>query len=143
MSNREISGIQVKVLDMQPAIEKAAIDLADSLKGRGFSKLKHMGMVGYVETKKGIFMIDEEGIISVKALTDTNRWPVDLYPCADLEGKSVMTAVPIAVMNISPELLKGIPVKETVPLENFVRSFGRRLETNYAMCLNHLRKMMK
>lgn len=143
MSNREISGINVKVLNLQPAIDNATKELGEGLKKMGISKLKSNDVIGFVETKKGIFMLDSEGIVQKKPLSDTNKWPVDLYGCANAEGKSIMVAVPVAVMHICPASLADMPVSETIPLEEFVRSFGRRLEVNYNMCLTHLRKMTK
>lgn len=149
MSNqREASGIVVNVLDLQPAMDNASKQLEKSLKAKGYEAIHVMGTHGFVVTKKGTFALEAEGVIARKPLSDANKHSIDLYPCSfgEVDGKRIMTKqamIPIAVMHVGLDDLKEIPVKEQVPLESFVRSFGRRLEANYAICLQHLRKMNK
>lgn len=140
---RKPSHIQVNVLDLKPAIDHAVESLGEALKKTKYSSLTVVGKQGFVRTAKGLFMLDEEGVVSRTPLSDTNKWSIDLYPCnltpkGDVGG---MQIVPLAVMNINPAMLPDLPVQETVPLEQFIRTFGRRLEENYSICLQHLTKM--
>lgn len=139
MREREASGITVEVLD-KAYISGAAME---SLKQKGQTKkLKSHGEVGIVRTKKGIFVLDNEGIHDRHPMSKTNRWPIDLYAYRDDDGMS-MDMIPLMVINIGPDELKHIPIKETKPLEEFVRKFGARLEANYELCREHLTKQMK
>jgi hypothetical protein len=144
---REASNIVVEVFDMSPALKQAAAQLSDRLKEKGYDALTMVGTLGFVRTKKGIYIVDSEGVIAKKPLSEKNRWPIDLYPCTkdDNGNTKKMELLPVAVMNISPEDIDSndVPVKESMSLENFIKRFGQRLESNYAICLAHLRKAMK
>jgi hypothetical protein len=141
--NREISGIDVKVLDLTLSLERCEKELIQSLEANGCEHFKTLGETGIVETPKGIFVLEEDGIIIREPLSDTNRWPIDLYGSSRKDGTESIVMIPIAVINLSPDFVKTIPVKKTIPLEKFIRSFGRRLEENYVACLTQLRKCVK
>lgn len=139
---RETSGIEVEVLDLSVVARWGE----ESLKKKGDqSTLETHGTLGVVRTPKGDFILNDDGVIARKALADVNPWPVDLYRCTkDADGKlKSFEIIPVGVINIVPAALKEIPVKEKLPLEQFVRTFGSRLEGNYQICLQHIRKMMK
>lgn len=139
---RDASGIEVEVLDLSVVAKWGE----ESLRKKGDqSTLDTNGTLGVVRTPKGDFILNDEGIVARKALAEANPWPTDLYRCTkDADGKlKSFEIIPVGVINITPAALKEIPVKEKLPLEKFIRTFGSRLETNYHICLQHLRKAMK
>ena len=144
---REKSGIEVEVMDLKPSLDNATVQLAEGLKGTPYDKVTTCGTIGFVRTKKGVFILEAEGVIQAKPLKETNKWALDLYPCTqNAKGQTEkMQLMPIAVMHIGPSDIDNpdIPIKEKVPLEQFINSFGRRLEVNYGICLSLLRKAMK
>lgn len=139
---REESGIEVEVLDLSVVAKWG--EKIQNKKGDQATLEPH-GTLGVVRTPKGDFLISDEGVIARKALADANPWPVDLYRCTKDEAGNLksLEIIPFGVINIVPAALKEIPIKEKLPLEKFIRIFGHRLETNYHICLQHLRKEMK
>lgn len=89
---------------------------------------------GIVVTDKGIFHIDEEGVIRTKPISDEHPMAINFY----LHYKDSFTLVPWATGKYAGIDLLKLVTGETVPLEKFVRSFGTRLECNYEQARDFL-----
>ena len=126
------SGIEVEVLD-----KNAICSVGETL---CISKLSWLAKVGFVRTHKGLYVIEDSGLMSQRPLKGRNSWPIDLYKKKN--GHTMAFDCPLVVVNIDLLNIENFTVREKVPLEIFIHS-GCNYETHYEMCLNQLRKAMK
>ena len=86
---------------------------------------------GYVETPKGLFLLDYEACGpggSETCLTDEgNKVDVPIY----FKEEGIMSIMPGGLIPISAEDVKGMPKLGTENFGEFVRTFGNRLESNF------------
>jgi len=88
---------------------------------------KVMYTYGVVETRRGLYLIDNEGTGSAKPVSEENRGEIDFYPYGD----GVMYAAPALTAFLNEDELRETISPTTVNLADFIRTFGSRLETNY------------
>jgi len=74
-----------------------------------------------------MFVLDTEGVGKSSPISKKNRLLVDFYAVYD-DSES---AVPDGCIELDDEDVLGLPVKNEIPLEKFVRQFGNRLEMNF------------
>lgn len=91
---------------------------------------------GYILTKQGMFVINHEGVGDSKPITPENKFELDLWP----QWEDGSAALPEASIQFSDTELIMLPTLKEVPLEDFIRTFGRRLESNYNVWLHALRE---
>ena len=89
---------------------------------------------GYVLTKNGLFAFCTEGVGSEAAITEDNKLNIDLYPRYSENSSSGM---PVGSLELTDTELIMLPTLREVPLEEFIRTFGRRLDCNYNIWLDH------
>ena len=132
---REKSNITVSIVDLSAPLAQATEQYNED-----GSKAKTMSIrgtsLGYVQTKKGLFCLCAEGVGDNDPITEENPAEVELYP--EYDGGSGMT--PAGILKLTDTELIMLPVKDERPLEEFIRSFGSRLEGNYRDWLHALRK---
>lgn len=131
--DRKPSNIKVNVLDLSVLCGYGKSSL--SVLGQKIYQLEPKGELGLVRTNFGEFIVHSDGVMSKSALSDMNPWAIDLY-C-----KSSQMMLPIGVINITPNVLRDIPVKDSVFLEYFVKDSSIDFEINYELCRNFLLKM--
>ena len=127
---RLASNIKVEVLDASALCKHTQTEL--KLKG---DRLEINGKVGIIRTPKGIFIVMSEGDFSEKPLSKRNTWEIDMYFAESI--------TPIAVCSISDEDISRLKVIETIWLEDFIRSFGRRTEHKYEKCREFMARKLK
>ena len=122
-------------LDAKGITEKVRENYTEAIS----ASLHGMEKLGYVETPVGVFMIDSEGIVAEYPLSEENPWEV--YFAGHSEG-SIAMFPEMYITLMSGDTVKTIPVLKEEPLEEFIRSFGSRLESNYHIALRHLSEMV-
>jgi hypothetical protein len=85
--------------------------------------------IGYVQTETGVYALCAEGVGSKSAITDDNPLEVDLF--------TPNGGWPFGVLKLNDTELIMLPTQREVPLEDFIRTFGARLEGNYYTWLRH------
>lgn len=129
-SNRK-SDVMVKVLDFDSVKPDAIKKLSETDKHTKVLDVSFYGETGFVETSKGIFVLNNDGIGNDSLLNDAEeRVPVyGHYLTAD--GQKVVDAIPVIAFPLTIKNLKTFPVKKEVNLADFIRKFGSRLEGNF------------
>jgi len=91
--------------------------------------------MGYIELPNGsIYVLDSEGVGALYTPEDEEQITVGLYPHWN-GGFSVMATLEA---RYDVAAFKVLPVKGEVPLTDFIRSFGGRLESNYEETVSFL-----
>lgn len=137
--NRKKSNVTVVVPDLSgPAAQAlAAFNKSQVEKGELPATTVDFQEIGYVQTANGIFALGTEGVGDSGAITPDNPLQVAGYAqweCADGTRFSVM---PDVTLTLTDTELIMLPTVKEVQLEDFIRCFGRRLENNYAVWLQH------
>lgn len=138
MSNRTKSNIIVSVIDASGPLAQALEDFNAQQLKKGEVPAESMDCreVGYVQTEKGMFCLCTEGVGDGKPITADNKLDMDLYP----RWPGTMSIIPVGTIELTDAEILMLPTKREVPLEDFIRSFGRRLESNYDIWLTALTK---
>ena len=135
------SDVMVEVLDLTPAIEEAYAQ---------FEKPEDWNGVGFhtnfkwarASTSEGTFIVNSEGVGAEDPISEENSLEIGLYKTFPEEEKKVQIFPSIwAVLNLKD--VEDLPVEEEVNLKDFIRSFGRRLETNFRAWDEKLREQIK
>lgn len=123
------SDVMVEVLDLTPAIEEAyaQFEKPEDWNGVGFhTNFKWARAI----TPEGTFVLNSEGVGAEDPIDEENSLEIGLYKTFPEEEKKVQIFPSIwAVLNLKD--IEDLPVEEEVNLKDFIRSFGRRLETNF------------
>lgn len=134
-SEREKSNITVSIVDLSAPLAQATEAYNED--GHKATTMSIRGTsLGYVQTHAGLFCLCTEGVGDSKPITEDNPAEVELYP--EYAGGSGM--MPAGNLKLTDTELIMLPVKDERPLEEFIRSFGSRLEGNYRDWLHALRK---
>lgn len=92
--------------------------------------IKAVGEFGLVETPKGVFFLDSDGVGEENAVTTV---PVEFYRhFKEADGSTSFEPIPFATARFSVQECKALKVGEK-PLHLFIKKFGFRLEANYNM----------
>lgn len=137
---REKSSITVHVVDMKKAIDKVyeedKAELGDEVIGLDTNARKW----GYVETPKGIYLLDYEACGpggSEDPLTpEGNKVKLPLY--RTMESAMDMTAR--VSIDVDADFVRGLEKVGEENFADFVRTFGDRLESNFSNWNRHLEK---
>jgi len=108
----------------------------------GFVELNPLGTYGYVDTADGMFVLVNEGVGASDPLKDDEKMVIELYAStyenAEHEGSYTFGMFPTVGIQLTPVEIQQRATGETVPLHDFIRKFGSRLESNYRMWKNAL-----
>lgn len=141
--NREKSGIVVTVPDISAPLTQALEDFNKVQLEKGDLPASQMNFTehGYVLTKEGMFVLNTEGVGDGQPITPDNKAEIALYPeWVHADGRKTMASMPTGYLNLSDAELIMLPQSKELPLEEFIRSFGSRLENNYNIWLAQLRE---
>jgi hypothetical protein len=131
-SKREASTVVVKVPNFSNLLDeiyKEASKLEPTNEEGEKATLK--GIIGYVETPVGIYVLDDDGCGLIDpAMSDDSTIDFDFY----IATPKTIPMFPTGSFGLTAKSLQTLPVKEEVLLHDFIRSFGARLESNYALC---------
>jgi len=84
--------------------------------------------LGFVELPNGsIYVLDSEGVGALYTHDDEEQISVGLYP----NWNGGFSVVPTLEARYDVAAFKLLPLKAQVPLVDFIRKFGARLESNY------------
>ena len=121
-SNRK-SDIMVTVIDGEEFGKIVREKVGDKLPKE--ATLRTLGKYGFVKTKKGTFILDDDGTGQAES--------VEEKPSAiEFTREDVMELMPCINLPINASQIDGIPVlAEKVNLAHFIRRFGNRLECNF------------
>lgn len=139
MEPRKPSTVMVNVVGVGPLIQTANAVIKQK-EPEAQAEIRYA--FGYVKTKKGIFVLCSEGVGSSKPITEKNRFEVQVYSVKDLGGgRKSMPMFPDMVFNLGEKSILSLPIEKQVPLHEFIRVFGSRLECNYAAWERHFQKV--
>lgn len=142
-TGREKSNITVTVPDISAPLAQAleAFNKEQLAKGELPASELNFTEFGYVLTKEGMFVLSKEGVGESEPITPDNKVEVGLYPEWDKgNGTKSFSPLPMAYFNFSDTELIMLPTLKELPLEDFIRRFGPRLESNYHIWLASLRE---
>lgn len=142
-AKRPTSKFLVHPLDLSPMadfLNKAYIErYPEEANQEGLMAYDTRGRYGMVETPKGWVLVDDEGIININSSTVLAPLKIDLYA----KFKGSYSIVPWTTLSLPPDNFIPLLSKETVTLDQFIRVFGGRLESNYFIAEDHLTKLSK
>jgi hypothetical protein len=84
---------------------------------------------GIVETPQGVYALCDEGVGPVAPVTAENTLTVEFY---DKSDPNMLAMFPFGTAELDDQDLLALPQGEPVNLEEFIRTFGSRLDGNYA-----------
>lgn len=140
MNNRPKTGIQIHVKDLTK-FEAEALARLQAVN----PQVEHVRAIRLGCVRKGgqICILNSDGVGADFAFNETfeysmcvtvrNTDDVSSTCCMDTEAEIKLTAAEF----------EALPDKEVVPLEEFIRTFGRRLETNFALWYRDLKPQTK
>jgi hypothetical protein len=134
--NRIPSTVVVTPLDLSDVEESAAEYLTKHREVDGKSAVTKTSTGhtwGIVETPHGIYALCTEGVGPDHPITDEKPLTVELWvrEYADTE-QDFISMFPACSQKLRPDDLRERATGEPVPLEDFIRTFGGRLEANYS-----------
>jgi hypothetical protein len=142
---REKTNINVTIVDFEPMLAKfkdGYIRQNPDFKEKEFS-FYMTETWGFVETKKGKFMICDEGVMDENPVSETHPFYSTLY-VKEIRPEEKFSIFPIGTVVVKKiEEIEELPVISKKPLETFIRQFGRRLETNFHLCKNFLEPIVR
>lgn len=146
--DRQPSTIMVTPLDLSDVETGAAEWLTKHREIDGKSAVTKMrvGHVhGIVETPAGLYALCTEGVGPDHPVTDEKPLQIDLYieRYADSGDGDFISMFPSCSQKLDPADLRERATGEPVPLHDFIRTFGGRLEANYSGWKQLLDKAME
>ena len=123
---RETSTVMVKVPDFTDLLKEVTEAYkAENPEAEG--ELKMIREFGYVETPMGVYYLDIEGYGCNDPVGEEHKIEIWL----NLVTESSFPLFPTTGFHLSVGDLLLLNVEKEVPLHEFIRSFGSRLEHNY------------
>jgi hypothetical protein len=136
--DREPSTITVQPLDLTP-LYPSALDYLNAhraVDGKPkVTEIEASPRWGIVETSHGLYALCTEGVGPGKPISHTNPLEVDLFVrrTEDQDPKREFISIaPACSVSLDAVELRGYTSGDPVPLHEWIRSFGGRLEANYS-----------
>jgi hypothetical protein len=121
---RPASSIMVRILDVT-TLEESALEYMKSHNHEDAIKAETGYRHGIVTTNEGVFHLCDEGVGDDNPITDDN--PVEFFFFQRTENSfAMMPTASIKIGNLSEYV-----TDEYIPLNEFIRTFGSRLDSNY------------
>jgi len=143
--NRKPSNLVVQLLDFSPLHIKALeyVNAQEVEKGQPLSTAcKPMNSYGFIETDDGVYVLCSEGVGSSHPISEEHPYELDFFTeriDKDDPSKRFIGIMPSCTIRLmTNDMLYGHATGDTVPLHDFIRTFGDRLETNYYNWVRHL-----
>lgn len=133
MSERTPSTVLVQPLDLSGTYP-AALEYING-HGKPLATEVHVSpRWGIVETPRGLYALCTEGVGNSRPITDEEPLDVDVYVSKSKDDgeKQFISMYPSASLKLGPEELRSYASGDKVPLHDWIRSFGARLEANYS-----------
>ena len=137
MQERKASNIMAMPVDTDKIVEDYSLSWTSIPGFHIYNKFYIREKIAIIKTERGIFVVTREGIALTKPITDENPLSLNLYG-DNGNGKLNALMFPISTINLNPDDLEKYASDE-IPLEEFIRSFGARLESNYGMAVEYLK----
>ena len=142
MGNREHSDIMVQVIDFELVLVKHVEKVKEDLPGAKFTAEK----CGFVRVGDETYFLTNEGILVTDPVEEIHDDPINVSVLLSLPSDTCPGSNSLSryhPIRIFAENAPTFPIQEEVPLHDFVRSFGRRLEQNYAGIKSFLEEKMQ
>ena len=131
MGKREPTTIMVTTLDLSSlnAEAFAAIPKDGEYKEATGCRCREHGIV---QTKRGLYALDTEGIGPSEPISAKNTLPIEFWAEAkSSEGYTKGWVFPAVSISLDDADLNKLATNKTVNLADFIRGFGARLNRNY------------
>ena len=140
MRERKASNITVTTVDLDKLVTDHQGEWQTFPNLSDFDDLFFKYKLAFVEIlADGLFCVNDDGIGTNTPVTDDDPLEMYLFGQKDLgDGKKTFSMFPVDSVKFTPDILKRYAA-ERIPLEEFIRTFGRRLEDNYALSLEFFR----
>lgn len=127
---RQATTVVVKVVDTE-GLKAQALAMAQG-NGLEWTDTSIPYRWGYVETPAGVYALCDEGVGSTDPVTPETRLEIDVYGRREAGHKLMFSMSPFCTISLNEEELRALPVTGEENLAEFIRTFGDRLELNYA-----------
>ena len=118
----KLAGLEAKAL----AFVHEAGDLRKAISPDATECKAGFGPYGFVETSRGLFMLNAEGVGS-GPVTDDDPYVISFYPSTP----NSFAIMPACSMKLGPADIRELADSTRTNLADFIRSFGERLDRNY------------
>jgi hypothetical protein len=136
-TTRQASKYTVNLVDFTPLNEEAK-EFVNQSRGEDeqATACRHSWHLGFIETGKGLFILDNDGVGTNHPITADKPYTLEFYSertHTTGEGKeaTALSMMPSCQMKLSDEDIRGHATGDTKPLDEFIRTFGSRLDDNY------------
>lgn len=133
--DRKPSDVMVQVLNLSKDVDEAMNRIRNNCphcgtEGKGDPTVTAAQTIynwGFIRTSKGLLLLNSEGVGSFYPVTDDDPAKIELYFARGTQ-RNLNSEV---ALRLTPADLEA-RVKESMPLHLFIRTFGSRLDSNYA-----------
>ena len=145
-NNRNPSNLVVRLLDFSP-LNVSALEFVNAQEVEKeqpkSTDCKPLNSYGFMETEDGTYVLCSEGVGSSHPLSEEHPYELDFFtervgednPSTRFIGIMPSCTIKIKTTNMLHDYATG----DTMPLHDFIRTFGDRLETNYYNWVRHLK----
>ena len=140
-AQRVESTVKVNILDLSSLEENAIKFINENVVKDGdlaVSANAYGGTHGIVETDEGTYYLCSEGVGMDSPVTNDNPIVLEFHYNTESGGMSIF---PACSMKLTIDKIDEVIADNYVPLHEFIRSFGSRLEDNYRQWDQKLRKI--
>lgn len=130
----------VEVVDLTKPIEEVTAYLQKQKPDANIVGAETLGDFGLVNTEEGWYFINSEGVMSRDPLADNEDGVAYTLPFYSINGDGAMSFMPAVEAHLSLEKILELPTSKHVPIAEYIRKFGSRLEANYHICTQALNK---
>ena len=143
-TTRKASKYTVNLLDFTPLNEQAKEFVNRNRSGEEHATAcRHSWSLGFIETGEGLFILDNDGVGIDHPITADKPYSLEIYgerTYINENGKEVteFDMMPSCRLQLSDKAIRDHATGERQPLDEFIRTFGDRLERNYYNWEQHL-----
>jgi len=136
-TTRKASKYTVNLLDFTPLNEQAKEFVnRNRSEEEQATACRHSWSLGFIETGEGLFILDNDGVGNNHPITADKPYTLEFYSertSTNEEGKesTSLSMMPSCEMKLNDQDLRSHATGDTKPLDEFIRTFGSRLEGNY------------
>ena len=143
-TTRKASKYEVQLLDFTPLTERAKEFINQNRsEDKQVTACTVRWTLGYIETNEGLFILDNDGVGNNHPITADKPYGLEIYgerTYTNENGKEVTEydMMPSCRLQLSDKAIRDHATGERQPLDEFIRTFGDRLERNYYNWEQHL-----
>ena len=134
---RKASKHEVHLLDFTPLTERAKEFINQNRsEDKQATACTVRWTLGYIETNEGLFILDNDGVGNNHPITADKPYGLEIYgerTYINENGKEVTAfdMMPSCRLQLSDKTIRQYDTSERLYLDEFIRTFGDRLEHNY------------